>query len=272
MKRHRRQLFTGLPLLLVATVVTGYLHRRHAGALPGYAFLTGWVLLAAMLVLTFYNVWKKLPFLPFGRSEFWLQLHLYLGYFTVVLFLVHLNFRPPRGVFEIVLAALFTFVSASGVVGILLSRVLPRRLATRGGEVIYEKIPALRVACRTQAEALAVGPDSQSVVIGEFYLHRLADFFARPRNFWWHLAESRRPVAALLRELEDVQRTGSEAERVALAKLAELVRQKDGLDYHRSVQLSLKLWLFVHIPLTYGLLVFTALHLALVYGFSGGAR
>jgi hypothetical protein len=44
------------------------------------------------------------------------------------------------------------------------------------------------------------------------------------------------------------------------------------LDYHRALQLALKLWLFVHIPLTYGLLIFTALHIVLVFGFSGGAR
>ena len=62
------------------------------------------------------------------------------------------------------------------------------------------------------------------------------------------------------------------AERQKIERLAALVRQKDGLDYHRSLQLALKLWLFVHIPLTYGLMIFTLLHLVLVFGFSGGAR
>ncbi len=68
------------------------------------------------------------------------------------------------------------------------------------------------------------------------------------------------------------KRFANEAERGKIAKLSALVRQKDGLDYHRALQLALRLWLFVHIPLTYGLLVFTALHLVLVFGFSGGAR
>ena len=189
-----------------------------------------------------------------------------------MLFLIHLNFRAPHGWFEITLAWLFALVSGSGVVGLFFSRVLPRRLATRGGEVIFEKIPALRHALKTEAENLALGADAKSPVIAEFYAKRLAPFFAGPKNFWLHLAESRRPLNALLAELDDLRRFANEAERATLEKLAALVRQKDGLDYHRALQLALKLWLFVHIPLTYGLMIFTLLHIVLVFGFSGGAR
>jgi hypothetical protein len=34
----------------------------------------------------------------------------------------------------------------------------------------------------------------------------------------------------------------------------------------------MKGWLFVHIPLTYGLLVFSVAHVVIIYSFSGGAR
>jgi len=248
-----------------------WLHRKFC-ALPDYAFLTGWILFAAMMVLTFFNARKKLPFLPLGKAETWLQIHIYLGFFTVVLFLIHLNFRAPHGWFEITLAWLFALVSASGVVGLIFSRTLPRRLATRGGEVIFEKIPALRNALKIEAETLALGKDAKSPVIAEFYTKRLAPFFAGPKNLWLHVVESRRPLNALAAELDDLRRFTNETERATLDKLAALVRQKDGLDYHRALQLALKLWLFVHIPLTYGLLIFTALHIVLVFGFSGGAR
>jgi hypothetical protein len=225
-----------------------------------------------MFVLTIYNVRKKLPFLPLGKSETWLQIHIYLGFFTTLLFLIHLNFRAPHGWFEIALAWLFVLVSGSGMVGLFFSRVLPRRLATRGGEVVFEKIPAIRHALKTEAENLALGTDAKSLVIAEFYTKRLAAFFAGPKNFWKHLAESRREMSALLAELEDLRRFANDTEKEKIEKLAALVRQKDGLDYHRALQLALKLWLFVHIPLTYGLLIFTALHIVLVFGFSGGAR
>lgn len=271
MKRFQRQLVVGVLLLLAASTGALWLHGQYR-ALPNYAFLTGWVLLAAMLVLTFFNARKKVPFLPAGRAETWLQIHIYLGFFTVLLFLIHLNFRLPRGWFEITLAWLFALVSASGVAGLWISRVFPRRLATRGGEAILEKIPAQRFLLKTQAEEIALGAKATSPEIAEFYVQRLAPFFVGPDNYWLHLVESRRPAGALLAELNDLRRFCDDTGRENVGKLATLVQQKDGLDYHRALQLTLKLWLFVHIPLTYGLLVFTALHIALVFGFSGGVR
>jgi hypothetical protein len=272
MKRFRRQFFLGTVALLAATGAALWAHRRFHHALPDYAFLTGWILFAAMFVLTFFNARKKLPFLPLGKAETWLQIHIYLGFFTVVLFLIHLDFHVPHGWFEVTLAWLFALVSASGVVGLFFSRTLPRRLATRGGEVIFEKIPALHHALKTEAESLSLGTDAKSPVIAEFYAKRLAPFFAGPKNLWLHIVESRRPLNALVAELEDLRRFANDVEREKIEKLVALVRQKDGLDYHRALQLALKLWLFVHIPLTYGLLIFTALHVVLVFGFSGGAR
>jgi hypothetical protein len=271
MNRFRRQFFPGLFALIVATTGALWLNAKF-NTMPNYAFLTGWVLLAGMFVLTIYNVRKKLPFLPLGKSETWLQIHIYLGFFTTLLFLIHLNFRAPHGWFEITLAWLFVLVSGSGMVGLFFSRTLPRRLATRGGEVVFEKIPAIRHALKSEAENLALDKDAKSLVIAEFYTKRLAFFFSGPKNFWLHLAESRRQVSALLAELEDLRRFANNFEKEKILKLAALIRQKDGLDYHRALQLALKLWLFVHIPLTYGLLIFTALHIVLVFCFSGGAR
>jgi hypothetical protein len=271
MKRFRRQLFFGLLVLIASTGAAFWLNGKF-NALPNYAFLTGWALFAGMFVLTIYNVRKKLPFLPLGKSETWLQIHIYLGLFTTILFLFHLNFRLPHGWFEVVLTWLFVLVSASGMVGLFFSRALPRRLATRGGEVIFEKIPALRHAVKAEAEKLSLGADAKSLVIAEFYPKQLAPFFSGSNDFWKHLVESRREVNALLAELEDLRRFASDSEKQTIERLAALVRQKDGLDYHHALQLALRLWLFVHIPLTYGLVIFTLVHMVLVFGFSGGAR
>ncbi len=270
MNRFRRQIFSGLFALTITTAGALWLNGKY-NALPNYAFLTGWTLLAGIFVLAIYNVRKKLPFLPLGKSETWLQIHIYLGFFTTLLFVIHLNFRLPHGWFEVVLAWLFMLVSGSGLIGLFFSRVLPRRLATRGGEVVFEKIPAIRHALKTEAENLALGAEAKSVVIAEFYTKRLAAFFGRPKNFWKHLAESRREVSGLLAELEDLRRFANNADKEKISQLAAQVRQKDGLDYHRALQLALRLWLFFHIPLTYGLMIFTVLHIVMVFAFSGGA-
>ncbi|MBP9900639.1 MAG: hypothetical protein IT579_23725 [Verrucomicrobia subdivision 3 bacterium] len=272
MSRFRRQFFIGIFLLALASGLAVMAHNRWNPALPNYAYFTGWVLLAAMILLALYNARKRLPFLPLGNSETWAQIHIYAGFFAVVLFLIHLNFRLPTGWFEGTLAWLYALVTGSGIAGLFLSRVLPRRLATRGGEVIYERIPALRHALRQEAEALTLGDQTKSPAIAEFYVRELSDFFAGPRFFWPHLLESRRPLNALAAKLENLRRFLNESERATLEKLARLVRQKDGLDYHHALQTTLKLWLFVHLPLTYSLMIFSLLHVVLVFAFSGGAR
>ena len=277
MSRFGRQSFVGILVLLVASAGAVMAHRRWSHELPNYAYLSGWVFMAVMILLALYNMRKRLPFLSLGSSEAWLQVHVYAGFFTVVLFLIHLNFRMPTGWFEGVLAWLYVLVTVSGIVGLFFSRVLPRRLATRGGEVIYEKIPALRHALRQEAEALALGGSGssaapQSTVIADFYLQNLHPFFQGPKYFWPHLLDSRRPLNALMRELDDVRRYLNETERATLQKLGDLVCRKDGLDYHHALQATLKLWLFVHLPLTWSLMIFSVLHIIIVFAFSGGSR
>ena len=272
MTRFRRQLFTGIVSLGVASAAALMAHAQFSRVLPNYAYLTGWLLFIVMVLLAAYNVRKKLPFLPLGNSENWLQFHIYSSFFTVLLFLIHVRFRLPTGWFEGTLTWLYVLVTGSGIVGLWLSRVLPRRLSTRGGEVIHEKIPALRHALQRSAEALALGEATRSPAIAEFYGRRLAGFFSGPRSFWRHLLESRQPLNVVMVELEDLRRYLNDRERATLEKLAQLVRQKDGLDYHHAVQSTLRLWLFVHVPLTYGLMILSLLHIVLVFAFSGGTR
>jgi hypothetical protein len=53
--------------------------------------------------------------------------------------------------------------------------------------------------------------------------------------------------------------------------ISDLVCLKDDLDHHYALQATLKLWLFVHVPLTSALLVFAAFHVVLVQAFADGA-
>jgi hypothetical protein len=274
MTRFHRQRLVGILFLILASAAVLLLHFRYATALPRYAFLSGWVLFGSMLLLAVYNLRKKLPFVPLGTSEGWLQVHIYVGFLSVVLFLAHARFHLPTGWVEGILASLYLMVAGSGIAGLVLSRVLPRRLATRGGEVIYEKIPALRYSLREKAEVLAFGLKGAggSPAVAQLYAGTLARFFLRPRNFWRHLADSRRPLNAILSELDELRRYLNESERGTLQELAQLVTEKDGLDYHHALQTTLRAWLFVHLPLTYSLMLFTVVHMVLVFAFSGGAR
>jgi hypothetical protein len=261
-------------LTLVACAILALYYPRVEAALPHLVYLTGWALLALCLFLTAYNARKKLPFLPLGTSRLWLQIHAYAGLFTAVLFAFHLRLEVPRGTFNLVLAGLFLAVTASGLFGWWLSRVIPRRLTTAGGEVPFERIPTIRRDLRLQAEKLALTsvPEAQAATLAEFYARDLAPAFAAGPRLLPHLLASRRELNDRLATLVEAGRFLSEPEKKRAAELGELVRARHALDFHHANQLLLKTWLFAHVPLTYGMLLFAALHVLLVLSFSGGAR
>lgn len=278
-----------LAVLMLIAAIVGLLTvwREFDVFIPRMPYLTGWVLLLLMLFLTLYNGRKKLPFLPAIRSETWLQVHIYVGLFTAALFAVHLGMRMPTGWFECTLAWLYVLVMLSGIGGLFISRIFPKRLTTRGGEVLFESIPAVRRAVAERAESLALQAlsESKSATITDFHTKHLHDYFSGPRNFTAHLFEITSPLNKLLHRISELDRFlnakertlmfGKESEAGAEPKertpgIVDLVRQKDALDYHYSLQLTLKLWLFVHIPLTYSLLVFSLVHVVLVFAFMGG--
>lgn len=269
-----KQRWAGLILFFVSSVLVLWLHKRYAGAIPKFVYLSGWALFVVMLTLTFYNARKKISFLPLLSSEAWLQFHIYAGLLTGVLFLVHVSYKMPSGWFDGVLAGLYALVMLSGFFGLFASRAIPKRLTTRGGEVLFERIHGIRRQLQDRAETLALQSVDQvrSSTIADFYLRELKYFFEDTRNTVAHWFEVRTPLNLLLTKITDLNRYLNESERATMDEIAVLVREKDGLDYHYSLQLVLKLWLFVHIPLTYSLLLWTLAHIVLVFAYSGGAR
>jgi hypothetical protein len=140
--RDRRWLFAGITGALAAGLALAMQIGRDA--LMPVAVYSGWVLLALVLALTFFNARKKLPFLPLFSASTWLQFHIYIGWLSCFVFLLHTGARIPAGRLEGLLAAVFAIVAASGAFGLWLSRWLPPRLVRSGESLIYERIPVLR--------------------------------------------------------------------------------------------------------------------------------
>lgn len=267
----RRRRIGAYALIASSTLVIGIYEIFSLSLLPTGIY-SGWLLFATILVLTLYNVRKKLPFIPALPSSTWLQIHIYAGLFTFVLFLVHIEFRIPNGPYETTLAILYLLVFFSGVIGLFMSRTVPTLLTQRGEEVIFERIPLFRERVRREMEELlqAEDADSKMVTLAEFYARHLVYFFNGPRNFWRHLALSTVHRNALLERLDSLKRYMSEEEKEVAEAVRDMIVKKDDLDFHRSFQLLLKAWLFTHIPLTYSLLIFALVHGVLIYAFIGG--
>ncbi len=239
-------------------------------AVPQHAYLSGWVLFGLMLILTFFNLRKKVPFLRMGKASTWLQLHIMLGVISGALFLVHVAWSWPVGIFNQVFAGCFLVVFLSGLVGWWMSRTFPRRLTVAGYETPFEKIADARNNLRKQAEALVLanGEGKSPSLAAVRYADQFGLFFTKPANFWAHLFESRAPQAAHASQFDEMERYIEKGEMKMFAELRDLVAQKHLLDYQYSLQLALRLWLFIHIPLSYSLLIFSVLHLVLVHSFS----
>lgn len=273
MNHDKRRIFRNTLLLFLVSAAVVWAHHRFAASLRNFDYLSGWTLLLAIVFLAAYNLRKKLPFLPLGSSETWLQWHLYVGYFTFVLFLVHLEFRAPTGWFEIAFSIIFAIVMLSGIGGLFLTRQIPRRLTILGSEVIFERVPSYRKMLLDRAERIATESpaQTQSPTLLEFYSRDLREFFATRPVFWKSTFGNGRGLFRILEKVEDLKRYTNEREREILTELAALLREKRRLEFHYALQGWLKAWLFIHIPFTYSLLIFTIVHLILVLGFSAGA-
>lgn len=256
----------------VAALALVVVHVVYDAAFRRPEFLSGWLLLAALLLLTLYNGRKKIMILALGSNSAWLQVHIYTGWLAIVLFVIHIGWRVPNGGLELTLAIAFVLVAGSGVVGIALARSLPKRLTRRGEEVIFERIPVFLRRLRDEAErtAEASAAETGSSTVADYYLTHLAQFFEGPRNVVRHLLGSPRGTFALLQRIDNMERYLNPEEQAYSQRLRGLVLQKDELDYHYALQAALKIWLFVHVPVTFALLVLAVLHLVLVYAFSGG--
>ena len=272
MNSFARRRWRNLGIALVLATVVLVFDSVYTLSMRSFSYVSGWTLLVVILGLAAYNLRKKFPFLPLGSSATWLQIHIYAGLLTAALFLVHIEFRVPNGVFEVALSLLYVLVFLSGLSGLALSRVFAKRMTANGEEVLFERIPFFIRQIQDEVHQMVLNgiAETETSVIPEFYVARLKPFFDRPRHFWSHLLQSSRPSQRLHMEIHEQDRYLSEPEREVMRAIEDRVRLKNHLDFQFSLQGALKYWLFLHVPLTYALLVFAMVHFVLVYAFSGG--
>lgn len=233
------------------------------------AHLTGWSLLVLVLFLALYNARKKLTYPPLFKASSWMQLHIYAGFLALLGFLTHTNLNLPNGQFETVLYSVFMVIALSGVIGLYLSRSIPARLTDRGQEVIFERIPQFTRQLREQSKTLILQAvaSEDSTLLEQFYQDKMQTFMSGPQHFWRHLFNSSRKQNILQQALLSQYRYLNDKETEIAEQLVIIIKQKQDLDFHYALQKTLKLWLFVHIPLTFSLLILLVVHLILVFSF-----
>lgn len=274
MKTFRRRRIRNCVIFFSIAIFVVYVFTAMQTALVNSAFYSGWFLAGLVVLLASYNLYKKVPFLPLGSSTTWMQIHIYAGLLTAVVFLLHTGFRIPNGLFETILATFYLLVFTSGLVGLVLTRTLPARLSTRSEEAIYEEIPGLIHRLKREVEEAVFGcvSETETAAVPDFYMSRLKPFFEQPQYFWSHLFHSERAFQTLLSDIREQSRFLNDTEQAAMKGISERVVVKNDLDYQYALQSTLKYWLFLHVPLTYGLSILILFHVSLIYAFSGGVR
>jgi hypothetical protein len=272
--------------LLIAAISGGlfWLVWIYGHGLRDPRYLDGWVLTCGMGLQIYFHIAVKRASLSPKSAARWRKIHIFIGYLLIAAFISHSDFSLPDTGFEWGLWAGFVLVTLSGIVGTYLTWSLKAKRRIDEG-VSYDRIPALRAELARDLHIAVVESDPAATQIAlpglpglphdawimDLYTNRLRHFFRRPRNFGAHLIGSQRPLKQLTDEIDNLSRYVDREGREKLAAIKNLVIEKDRLDFARVFLGLTKGWLFVHVPVSYALIVMTVLHVLVVYAFSSGA-
>jgi hypothetical protein len=269
---------------LIAAISGGlfWLVWIYANGLRDPRYLDGWVLAGGMSLQLSFHIAIKTASLSPKSAVRWRKFHIFVGYLLIAAFISHSDFTLPDTGFEWALWAGFVLVTLSGIFGTYLAWSLRVKHAI-DERIGYDRIPSRRAELARDINAAVARTDQAPIAIAlptppydawimDLYTTHLRDFFQGQRNFAAHLIGSQRPLKRLTDEIDDLSSYVDRQSQEKLAFIKNLVVEKDRLDFARVYLGLTKGWLFVHVPLTYSLMVLTVLHILVVYAFSSGGR
>lgn len=245
---------------LAVAAVDAALGGLHPGSVPGlfYGGLASALMLAAALLA---GRRRSLRW-SLGRVQTWVQVHVYGGTLFLLLVLMHAGFAWPRETLTRWLLGLSLWVVATGLVGVVLRKWIPRVLSSAlTTEALFERIPELsrEVAARAEAVAAAASP-----TVRDFHRKSLRRRLGTPRLRWVFLVDVTAGISSRLRVFDFLRQRLTAAERADLDRLEELLRAQLELDAHWTLQRPLRWWLWLHVPPSLVLVLLVALHVAAV--------
>ena len=268
--------------ILIAAISGGlfWLVEIYTSGLRDPRYLDGWLLAGGMSLQLFFHIATKSGRLSPKSIMRWRTFHIFVGYLLVAAFLSHSNSSFPKSAFGWALWAGFVLVTLSGLFGTYLAWSLKTkgRIDERIG---YDRIPFRIAELAQDVKAVVVVPDPPADAIAlpvapydawisDLYANHLQDFFEGPRNFSSHLVASQRPLKRLIDEINHLSPYVDAEGQQKLSRIWNLVAEKDRLDFARVHFGLSRAWLFVHVPVTYGLFVIVVLHILVVYSYSSG--
>jgi hypothetical protein len=276
--RIRGKLLYAGSLLAVAFVLL-YIVWTYESALRDGNFFDGWLLATAIGMQIWFHARRKVVSTSANSNKRWMAIHIFNGYVILALLLSHANFGLPDSVYEWAMWLCLVLISLSGIFGTYLKwgaqaklrgqdEISPERALKRRKEIAIAVQNLARKDDDTLQLPLPATP--YQAWLEDFYVATLRPFFERPQNYVGHMVGSQRHIKKILQEIEGLDRYLNQDGREKLYAMKQLVLEKDRLDF-ALVQMQLsKVWLLVHLPLSYGLVVLIVFHIIIVYSFASG--
>lgn len=243
--------------------------HRSIGGTP-FGLVLGTISLGIFVFAALLGVRKKLPFLPVGNVQRWLRGHIWLTLLTIPLILLHSGFRLGSPM-TTTLMVLYAIVMVSGIYGLILQHKLPTMMkVSLPAEIVFEQIPNVRAQLCAAAENLqrslkqqatsgsaVIAIDvSQEEVLAGFIEQRLLPYLRAQRGEKYRLGQARE-ADEIFRHLK---LRVDEMYRARVDDMRRWCHERRLTDTQLRMQHWLHGWLFVHVPLSFLLLLMTVWH------------
>ena len=252
----------------------------NGGTTLGYTLGT----IAALMILwfTFLGVRKRRYSSTLGTVQGWLSAHVYLGIALVVIVLLHTGFQFGMNVHTLAFA-LMVLVVASGLYGVVIYIRYPERLSkNRDGanrSELHDQLGDIDRRSKRIAETLPqefqelVTSGISRTLLGGSVWARLRgkdqSQVVLQRGGGSEVVANAGQEAALDWLAEQQSRSDDPEVAAAIGELSALIRNKrrllKTLTEDMRLQATIEVWLYVHVPLTAGLLMALGVHIITVF-------
>jgi hypothetical protein len=266
--RWRRASYLVIACLIVSYFVLGNSEPIYGGSGPGLAY--GMIGLGLIAVLMVYGIRKRSYKSSWGTVEGWLHAHIYLGLIALCAALLHsgFHFHDRLALVTLVLLAL---VALSGVWGAILYTTVPPKLSALEHHLSVAQLADQMNALGRAMARLAAGKSKSFCSI---YHRLLAAEKPGPLAGWRCLSQGylkRRLAQDPAGAFDAYVGSVPAAEQPALTELLASAHQRNDLHdrlIHRQRYINLmEVWLYLHVPLSFALLVALAAHVIAVLYF-----
>ena len=271
--------------------VPGWGHRRLDGPSGGTpeGLVLGVAGFAMMLFALLLGARKRVRTMRLGRAYWWVQGHVWLGLLSFPVIILHGGFKPNfwGGPLTQVIMWIFVAVWVSGIVGLILQQIMPTRLLNHVPmETIYEQVDHIIAQLRAEADGIVKGvrektaeqayeleavPAGAATAVATARTATGTDAEAKLATFYEAQVKpvlgDRMPAGAMLRSeraaaqaFSQLRDTMPPALKKPVDDLAEIVEERRQLARQKQLHHVLHGWLFVHVPLSYGLMVLATVH------------